>query len=191
MTEKEFFVGELVIVEQNLDGSEKRARFPYNVEPAVIGKITEVIGRGRNLIFYNIEDVDGNLYNFKTTKRRGLKGRVCDHQRKIGWQFMGFHYQLKRVNSEELGTEFEKSLTDELGLVRRLADGQDETRKAATIATLRNLTRYLSSEIDSAYREAERLARGSDETGRAAALATLRNLNTYLLERQQSRAPSA
>ena len=95
-------------------------------------------------------------------------------------------YDIQRLNETELTDGFEEALQTELGLVKKLAaDSDSMAERAATLASLRNLARYLSAEIDKQYQEAERLSREADLTGRAAALATLRNLNQYLQGRKK------
>lgn len=180
MNGKQFFEGERVILVEALDGES----LPESVPKTMIGKVTQandssfqgnrvgdylvLTDQGESFIFYGREL---GAWRVSRTGSSEIYGR----------------FTVERANSDELKKGFETRLSEELGLVRQLAASQDETHRAGVLATLRNITRYLSSEVDGAYREAERLAAESDETGRAAALATLRNLNRYLTERNQSR----
>ena len=55
-------------------------------------------------------------------------------------------YDLQRLNEKELREEFEENLQTELELVKKLADSDDLTKRAATLATLSNLSNHLFGE---------------------------------------------
>lgn len=174
-----FFVDERVSLVKN---NKER---PEVIETPILGRITSVIGEGGRYVYYNIKGDDGKEYQLEASNW----GRVDLREAQKCMRRFGQGYELKRLNPEELGKKFEETLTGELGLIKKLAEHQDETNRVATLTTIRNLTRYLSAEIEAAYKEAEQLAKESDETGKAAALTTLRNLNAYLTERAEKQAP--
>ena len=168
MENDEFFLGERIIVTERRRTPEKTPEVsvrPYLATVTYVGEPNEY-GHVFRTVTY---DEEGSIpYNELPA--------ACPFQR---------CYSIQRLNPEELQEGFQGALETELGLVRKVLEGSDETQRAATLATLRNLTRYLSEEVDAQYREVERLAQETDLTGRAATLATLRNLKEYLQKRRQ------
>ena len=178
MVNKEFFKGERVVLERNLLDEEK----PETVPTKFMGRITD-IGSYRGKPIYSIDGDDGSRYTLEVTKNGKSYLKKYDNSHgSFPWKNEGRH-SIERYDPQELRERFPSALEAELVLIRDLAQGSDETKRAGVLTTMRNLTRYLSSEIDRAYGETKRLAVESDEAGRAAALATLRNLNDYLTAR--------
>ena len=165
----EFFLGERIIVTEIRKTPEKTPDVLIKPHIATVIEVRE-------------PDRDGNVFRSVDYDERGsipFKELPPDCPFQPG-------YSIQRLNPKELQEDFKDTLEIELGLVRKVLKGSNETQKAATLATLKNLTRYLSKEINAQYKEVERLAQETDLTGRAATLATLKNLNEYLQKRQQS-----
>ncbi len=53
------------------------------------------------------------------------------------------YYSVQRLNPKELQEGFQDAFETELGLIRKVLENSDETQRAAALATLRNLNKYL------------------------------------------------
>lgn len=180
MAEKEFFIGEEVTLERR----SSEDNLPEIVREVILGRVTSL---GTSYCSYYLKGSNDQAYLFEHGDLYALKDVNLTNgtDTRKEWGRERGSWQIKRSNLSELREGFPSALEAELSVVRRIAQTGNETQKAATLASVRNLTCYLSSEIDAAYKEAARFAQESDETGRAAALATLRNLNAYLEERSR------
>src|SRR3989344_2776359 len=147
MVEKKFFEGERIGAE--LVHFEENS--PERVTEVILGRIIGPLGLNSNPVIYQIRGDDGKEYEFGEFGE-GLNylhvwTRVPDKSRADGYReakdLIG-RCNLKRLNLEELREDFPNILEKEIGLIRRLAQESDETRKSAVLVTARNLTRYLS-----------------------------------------------
>ena len=172
-----FFIGERVAVSRHIDQLLK----PETTIRASVG-----IVRG---VCQTAKGISGSEISYKVV----FQGAVYD-------DFLIFNdgsgefsliseskYDIRRINTEELGSEFEQTVKAEFELIKALTENTDETKRAVTLTSLRNLTRYLSDEINIEYKKIEELAKGVCIEERAAVLATLKNLSEYLKSKREKK----